>query len=100
MARPAHTTGWRSISPILVPYYLANQWVRNDLVEAIDFYPLVLDSLMHPISALNSNFNAISVFRGQTFDPGTDIPRLTNKVIFVTGGKNGFRLPIHCTNNL
>jgi hypothetical protein len=67
--------------------------VFSDLAELTDFYHLILDSLLHPISALNTNLphlNPCNMFWGKSFIPATDIPDLRGKVILVTGGQAAF----------
>lgn len=89
MASTSHISGWQSTFRAFVLDSFANQSFLLDLVELIDFYPLVLYSLVHPIAAFNSNLSAINIFGGVRFDPDTDVPRLSNKVILVTGGNTG-----------
>jgi len=70
-----------------------NPSVVSDLAELTDFYHLILDSLLHPISALNTNLphlNPCNMFWGKSFNPATDIPDLRGKVILVTGGQAAF----------
>ena len=53
---------------------------------------LLLQRLLHPLSALQSNishllpFNMFGMFGGKKFSPAKDIPDLAGKVIIVTGG--------------
>lgn len=57
--------------------------------ELLDFSSLISHSLLHPLSALNTNLphlNPLNMFGGKSFNPATDIPNLNGKVILVTGG--------------
>ena len=70
----------------------------SDLAELTDFYHLIVNSLLHPVFALNSNLphlNPCNMFGGQTFNPATDIPDLHGKVVLVTGGKAPFSCGVY-----
>lgn len=89
MASTSHNSGWQSTFRAFVLDSFAKQSFLLDLLTWIDFYPLVLDAVIHPIAAFKRNLSAGNMFGGVKFDPDTDIPRLSNKVILVTGGNTG-----------
>lgn len=73
----------------------------SNWVELTDFYHPILDSLLHPISALNTNLphlDPYNMFGGKSFNPATDIPDLRGKVILVTGGWAVFIHGCLCTH--
>lgn len=72
---------------------IRNSSVFSDIAELINFYHFILDSLFHPVSALNTNLphlNPYNMFWGKTFNPATEISNLSGKVILVTGGQAAF----------
>ena len=78
-----------SSEPGLHPTKLSIKSSLLSFIELFDFYSLLVDSLLHPYSAVNRNFphlNPFNMFGGKTFNPTTDIPNIGGKVILVTGG--------------
>lgn len=58
--------------------------------ETLDLRLLLLQSLLHPLNALQSNLShllPLSMFGGKKFRPDKDIPDLSGKVIVITGGE-------------
>lgn len=64
------------------------------LLDLLDIRHLILEAFLHPIEAVKAYTPQLSMglFGSKAFDPATDIPDLTGKVVLVTGGKPVFPL--------
>jgi hypothetical protein len=63
--------------------------LAHALIELADFRKVITDSIFHPIEAFNTylpHLNPFKMFGAKSFNPETDIPDLSGKIILVTGG--------------
>lgn len=69
---------------------VTNRSFSYALMELIDFGPLLLQCLLHPVESIHANIPHVipSIFsRRKRFSPGDDIPDLGGRIILVTGGE-------------